>query len=231
MTKDNKNNNKEFLRSAHPIVLEPLPRWQARQIDVVRQRMDTAHCVFDFTVRQMPVGPSAGEAQHRAVLSCLFDEIHAVYERRRREAIAYHSEHANSPAWQLTCDVAQARPSLWPWGDAGDARAFQPGQGGLISRNRAEVSPFEWLFQAFDDPPYKADCPPGLFADFCDAVGLLPGQGVQVLDWVGDPDQAPGRSHWSNYFDAGKEWWGIWCLTIWNPETRTLAALAASTTD
>ena len=52
-----------------------------------------------------------------------------------------------------------------------------------------------------------------------------------VLDWVGDVDAHPERSDWSNYFDAGKEWWGIWCTTIWNPSTRTLAAIAASSTD
>lgn len=226
--------DEESSRPAHaiaPTMPAPLPMWQARQVNAVRERMDAARCVFDFTVRQMPVGRSVGEAQHRAVLSCLFDEVDALYEQRHREFLASHPEHADSPAWQPNHDVAQARPSPWPWGDAGDARAFRPGQRVHFSRNPAHVNPFEWLFQAFDDPPYKADCPPDLFADFCDVVGLLPGKGVQVFDWVGDPDQEPHRSTWSPYFEAGKEWWGIWCLTIWNPRRRTLAALAASTTD
>ncbi|WP_167659284.1 hypothetical protein [Pseudomonas fluorescens] len=34
-----------------------------------------------------------------------------------------------------------------------------------------------------------------------------------------------------DYFDDGPEWWGVWCLSIWNPKRGTLAVLAASTTD
>ena len=211
--------------------LQDLPQWQARQVDAVRQRMDAAHCVFDFTVRQVPANALVTEAQHRAVLSCLFDEVHATNEQRCREVIARHPQYANSPSWQVTHEVAHARPTPWPWGDAGDARAFPPGHRVDAARHRNDVRPFEWLARAFDDPPYGAQCPPGLFTDFCDVVGLRPVQGVQVRDWAGDPDKEPHRSTWSNYFDAGKEWWGIWCLTIWNPQQRTLAALAASSTD
>jgi hypothetical protein len=54
---------------------------------------------------------------------------------------------------------------------------------------------------------------------------------VVVRDWVGDPQREPGRSAWSPYFDDGKEWWGIWCLTVWNPRRRTLSAMMASQTD
>ena len=32
-------------------------------------------------------------------------------------------------------------------------------------------------------------------------------------------------------FNAGLEWWGIWCLTIHHPRRQTVAALAASATD
>lgn len=91
------------------------------------------------------------------------------------------------------------------------------------------------LFHAFCDPPYgptigrSESCV--LFHQWCDWLGLRPEDGIEVMDWVGDPTQDPRRSEWSDYFDAGKEWWGIWCLTIWNPVTRTIGVLAASTTD
>ena len=39
------------------------------------------------------------------------------------------------------------------------------------------------------------------------------------------------RCDWSNYFDDGLDWWGVWCLTIHNPQRQTLSALAASATD
>jgi hypothetical protein len=68
-------------------------------------------------------------------------------------------------------------------------------------------------------------------AEFCAAVGLLPNHDIEVLDWVGDPLMEPERSNWSKYFEDGKEWWGIWCLTVWNPRRQTLAALIASSTD
>ena len=69
------------------------------------------------------------------------------------------------------------------------------------------------------------------FTDWCDQLGLIPADAPIVLDWVGDMDREPERSMWSNYFDEGRDWWGIWCLSIWHPTRRTLAVLAASTTD
>ena len=45
------------------------------------------------------------------------------------------------------------------------------------------------------------------------------------------PEREPERSTWSAYFEDGKEWWGIWCFTVWNPRRGTLAAVMASTTD
>lgn len=35
----------------------------------------------------------------------------------------------------------------------------------------------------------------------------------------------------SNYFDAGRDWWGAWFWTLYNRETKQLAAILASTTD
>lgn len=36
---------------------------------------------------------------------------------------------------------------------------------------------------------------------------------------------------WSNYFDAGKEWWGCFYWTLLNPGNNTVTVLGASTTD
>ena len=191
--------------------LTDLQDWQCRAQARLRQRMDATGCVFDFAVRRVAPGHTVVEADHRAVLGALFEPMHG------------------GAAW--TCDLPRARATRWDAACVTDATAFAPGWRIGFDRAPASVSPFEHLFQAFDDPPYTARCEPGLFADFCSAVGLLPGQGIEVLDWVGDPEREPERSAWSDYFDAGREWWGIWCLTVWNPRRRTLAALAASTTD
>ena len=104
------------------------------------------------------------------------------------------------------------------------------------TRDPALVPWFEWFCKAFGDPPYRLAVADEaeraqLFPRFCACTGLLPGEDIAVLDWVGDPEREPERSTWSGYFDDGKEWWGIWCLTVWNPRHRTLAAIAASQTD
>jgi hypothetical protein len=36
---------------------------------------------------------------------------------------------------------------------------------------------------------------------------------------------------WSNYFDAGKEWWGCFYWTLLDPENKTVTVIGASTTD
>ncbi|MDG5976154.1 hypothetical protein H010_12889 [Hydrogenophaga taeniospiralis CCUG 15921] len=136
-----------------------------------------------------------------------------------------------NPGFRLLVDVKQAQPTRWNSDQVTDPRKCLPRMYASMTKAVSFVTDFEWLFQAFDDPPYPAQCETGLFADFCEVAGLWPSRDVEVFDWVGNPDTEPGRSTWSNYFDAGKEWWGIWCLTVWNPRKRTLSALAASSTD
>jgi len=199
-------------------LLEPLPPHEARAVDALRAAMDRAGSAFDFVVHRVPAqaGP-AGEAHHRAALQSLFDAFAAAW-----------------PALRFDLGQAVATPldaqAVMP------AAHFPPGWRVDCTRDPARVSWFEWLAQAFDDPPYTLQCDdPGLHAElfprFCACTGLVRGEGIEVLDWVGDPERDPGRSDWSNYFEDGKEWWGIWCLTVWNPRHRTLAAIAASTTD
>ena len=36
---------------------------------------------------------------------------------------------------------------------------------------------------------------------------------------------------WSNFFDAGKEWWGTYYLTVYNRQSNTIIVLGASETD
>lgn len=36
---------------------------------------------------------------------------------------------------------------------------------------------------------------------------------------------------WSNYFEAGQEWWGAFCWTVYDARTGTIAFLTASSTD
>jgi hypothetical protein len=197
-------------------------------VRAVREKMDLAGCVFDFTVHTMAEGVVVTEAQHRAVLAALFGQIQTQLRDLRTQMLAKNPDLAGKPYWQLNyqveCAIATAVDAMCVVG----ATALQPGY-------REGYAPghtwFEALAQSFDDPPYRAQCPPNLFVEFCSVLGLLPAQDIAILDWVGGPDAHPECSAWSNYFDAGKEWWGIWCMTVWNPQQRTLSAFAASATD
>ena len=45
---------------------------------------------------------------------------------------------------------------------------------------------------------------------------------LQIFSWSTD---------WSNYFDAGKEWWGAYLWTIHRPGSKQIAWIGASATD
>lgn len=94
------------------------------------------------------------------------------------------------------------------------------------------ISWYEQLIHAFYHPPYGLQSSDiEIIKDLFTHLGLLPNQPVQVLDWVGNFEKEPHRSYWCDYFDDGKEWWGIWCMTIFNQRNQTLAVLMASSTD
>ncbi len=223
-------------RTVSPLIAV-LPEAIDAALDALRQRMDAAGCVFDFIVRQPdethPEADWIGEQHHRAVLRALFEEVISPEEShpQRRTALQTPNRAGSRSSRSPRCsfDLQKARPSRWDTASVREASAVTPDSHFELPWQK--VSAFEWLVGAFNDPPYGAHCPPQLFGEFCNAVGLLPHHGIDVLDWVGDPDIEPERSNWSNYFDPGKQWWGVWCLTIWNPYRRTLAALAASATD
>lgn len=43
-----------------------------------------------------------------------------------------------------------------------------------------------------------------------------------ILDW---------STEWTNFFDAGREWWGTFCWTVLRPTERVVVVLMASSTD
>lgn len=200
----------------------------------LRERLELAHCEFEFLARPAP--DTVTEADHRAILDDLFRAIDSRIVERFERFAAHDPALRASGCWRPRWDATKATATPWTEADLIDPTEFGPGFRITLERERSQVYPMEWLAQAFDDPPYKAECPPGLFADFCSLVGLWPGEGASVLDWVApasttDEDAAASRAAWNTWFEAGLEWWGVWCLTIYNPQRGTLAALTASTTD
>ncbi|MET3446782.1 hypothetical protein [Ralstonia sp. 1138] len=150
---------------------------------------------------------------------CVFDFVLYRVEGPDAPGIEIHRQALGSlfaqlgwPAQDVQLDRACPRTL-----DASDVRALTE-KGGALER-------------AFLDPPYGTKLETKAFREWAELLGLLPADGLNVIDWVGNPDEEPERSTWCDYFDAGKEWWGIWCLTAYNARCRTLCVLAASTTD
>lgn len=216
----------------------PMTSDEAAAHDALRATLQRVGVVFEFSVRRVAGEARAvDEARHRAVLRRLGEEIMARAERHWREAMAQNpSLQPASFDAQLAFDVASARATRLDAAAVVAADSYPPNHRIAHTRDLDEVDWFEWLCQAFGDPPYPLTVAheaerATLFPRFCEAIGLLPDEGLVLLDWVGDPEREPERSMWSAYFEDGKEWWGIWCFTVWNPLRGTLAAVMASTTD
>lgn len=181
-------------------------------------KLNRAGVVFRFGVWQAPVH-SDPEAAHAAALAALFAQILQADHDAQAERIAqYHAERlaaARNDTERAKIRRAAAQNPLPPL-------SFHP--------QAARSAPLD---TRFIQPAARR----ALWADFCEQTGLLPEANISVRDWVRHNSyNHNGRAQYSrhplsNYFDAGLEWWGIWCLTIHHPRRQTIAALAASATD
>ena len=206
-------------------------------------KLNRAGVVFRFGVWQAPAH-SDPEATHAAALAALFAQILQADHDAQAERIAqYHAERlaaARNDTERAKIRRAAAQNPLPPL--SFHPQAVRPRS---HTAAQAEFDPHNWfvrLYRAFNEPPYGLGSRPeadrrALWADFCEQTGLLPEAGISVRDWVRHNSyNHNGRAQYSrhplsNYFDAGLEWWGIWCLTIHHPRRQTVAALAASATD
>lgn len=184
------------------------------EIEVLRQRLERDGCVFDFTLCRVTEQAALGEATHRQALAGLFERINSRMLKHQADVVAKHPHYASYQWPELTVNLTDARP-------------LKLSQNKVVELTEAGGA----LERAFLDPPYKARLTVADFREWLAVLRLLPGEDVEVYDWVGNPDEEPERSNWSSYFDEGKDWWGIWCLTAYNPQRGTLCALAASTSD
>ncbi|MDQ0044940.1 hypothetical protein [Variovorax boronicumulans] len=225
--------------SAHSHGVTSLSPDQEAEVFALRETLRRVCSGFEFAVCGVAADvDDIGEAHHRAVLRLLCDDIEAGAQRYRRKVIARDPSLASvfGAGLAFDTDVDAARATSLEASAVVRADSFAPRYQVALKRDHAQVSWFEWFCQAFGNPPHSlrvaGDAERAqLFPRFCQCTGLLPGEGIVVLDWVGDPEREPERSTWSDYFEDGKEWWGIWCFTVWNPRRRILAAAMASQTD
>ena len=75
---------------------------------------------------------------------------------------------------------------------------------------------------AFLEPPQWFGCAPDDFRRVNNALFPEGAGELEVFEWTTD---------WSNYFDAGREWWGTACWSVYDRRLDRFAVLFASATD
>lgn len=207
--------------------------FEEKKHERLSDRMDEAGCVFEFTVFQHEPGLIVDELVHRQALVGLHEQL-------MKEARDRHSNLIKDPQYKNNGD-----PEIsWELEKAVATPLSDDELNNLMLVAGYERGPLA-LYGHFREPPYGTRFKGGepeaqkLFHEWRSALGLLEHNGVSAINWVKGinttwidcEDAISGRESWSNYFDSGLEWWGIWCMTIWNPERCTISALIASTTD
>jgi hypothetical protein len=196
-------------------------------------RMDDAGCVFNFVVLRPEINVTVDESIHRQALIRL-------HKKLMKNLWDWHNDLIKNPEYINPVDPAIS----WDLEKAVATVLSRKEIHNLILVEDYERGPLAF-YGSFREPPYRTEFKGGeleaqaLFREWCQALGLEEQDDVVVInwvkgfkrEWVNKSDAIPGRESWSNYFNEGLEWWGVWCLTIWNPKRRTLSALIASTTD
>lgn len=189
--------------------------------DVLRKRMEKAGCVFQFVILQAEPDAVAKEVLHRQALQGLHGQV-------VREALEWHRTLLQKPEY-----ATLAAPQMNWASDQAIACRVPADELQALSTS---------LYGSFCQPPYGTRFAGGeteaqaLFQEWKELLGLVEADQPEVINWVANlqldyEDDFDPTASWSSYFDDGLEWWGVWCLTIWNPKRRTFGALAASTTD
>ncbi|ROM67225.1 hypothetical protein BK653_16530 [Pseudomonas brassicacearum] len=199
----------------------------------LRQRMEKAGCAFDFLVLAVEANDVVDLSLHRQAVDLLFQHLRAQWLERHRQ-LTLDPRYVEAPPPTMNWDLNKAMAK--PLSREEVARLMR------LDKAKPTREPFA-LYEAFCEPPYGSrfidDTPQALFKAWLDLLGLEGGTDVVVLNWVDNfnfnwtasDEPCPSREPWSDYFEDGLEWWGVWCLSIWNSDRRTLSVLAASTTD
>lgn len=204
-------------------LLTPIENEQGQAL---RRQMKEALCVFDFAVLAVAPQATVDLELHRQALSVLFRQV----QQERSEDPCYANVGQGQP---MRWEVQRAQPRELDAEQIRQLTLIQPAGDAM------------GLYPAFSDPPYgtqfaeNGERPEVIFRQWLALLGLEPEAGPVVIDWVSNLELewvtearvGPEMPPWSTYFEEGLEWWGVWCLSIWNPRRRTLAVLMASATD
>jgi hypothetical protein len=192
-----------------------------RELEAVIHYCDDMGVVLDYVVLQDVDVLITEETHRKAALTGM-----SVIDKRLEEwALARASE-----KFPLECffrvkidsrDISGSKTSFAEFWGSNDAFPKTTGHGGWTIPNA------DGYKTAFFNPPYGLRKPVKealiLFNNINNAL-LLPlcDENLEIYKWAND---------WSNYFDAGKEWWGTFYWTIYNKEKSLFVVIGGSTTD
>ncbi|UOB26090.1 hypothetical protein MRY17_10455 [Pseudomonas orientalis] len=201
----------------------------------LRERMRTAGCVFEFVVFSPKLNTTMDEFMHRQALLGMEYYQGAAFKTPELAKTGDYlpSQYAPIKNWNWDVESAVATPLT-----LAEVK-------NLTSMQKNEPGPTA-LYEAFCHPPYSARFKKGeseaqsVYCEWLQLLGIEAQDDVVVINWVDAYEEKWGRRRdgsmpverpWGEFFEWGLEWWGIWCLTVWNPRKQTLSVLVASTSD
>ncbi|WP_285374276.1 hypothetical protein [Pseudomonas sp. lyk4-TYG-107] len=199
------------------------------KIAQLRRRLDDVGCVFEFVSLIVDDDIGVHEQFHRRALSELYEQI-MDSQREWHGKLIQRVPVGDYPEPTMSWNISEA---------VGEQLSSEQIRG--LTRTEANCAePFS-LYADFCRPLFQlktvcyAEDTQVLFREWINVLGLLEHRDISVFSWVVGPWQQincvpDGHSlsaAWTDFFCLETKTEHVWCLTIWNSERRTLAALAA----
>ena len=171
-------------------------------------------------------GPHRGIPSHRdAVERAMLRAVEECEENKRRVRELWGKEAADRlHTW--SCEIGRAKASLI---DAAEflrvPEILRTDRNGCVFYDCPEPDanggPIPYWY-AFLEPPHGSGYTPEDFRKVNAALFPAGVDGLEVCEWTTD---------WSDYFDAGHEWFGAACWSVWDRRMNRYAVLLVSATD
>ena len=188
---------------------------------------DYDRCVIDYCLIASDA-PYRGIRSHReAVLFAMLRHIERYLADQRASEEAWRPDEVAEDffPWSIDFGKAKARP-VDPAEFLFVPKVVRKIKGGatIYDRKDPDVDAGEQIpyWYAFLEPPQWFDAAPEDFERVNGALFPEGADALEVFEWTTD---------WSNYFDAGHEWWGAACWSAYDRRLDRFAVMLASATD
>jgi len=171
-------------------------------------------------------GPHRGIPSHRDAVERAMLRAAAECEENKRRVRELWGKEAADRLHTWSCEIGRARASLI---DAAEflrvPEILRTDRNGCVFYDCPEPDanggPIPYWY-AFLEPPHGSGYTPEDFRKVNAALFPAGTAGLEVCEWSTD---------WSDYFDAGHEWFGAACWSVWDRRMNRYAVLLVSATD